>query len=278
MTATPTPKTGRTHAPRSRSSSARTIAAWALSFACSFIPLPAEAEVIAGLELVLAVDVSGSMSKAELLVQRQGYISALRSPDIANAINRNGAVALAYIEWGGPREQRIIVPWMLLSDDTDAARFAEKLAEAPLDPGFRSAPWETGTSISAALRFASSMFSGDGFARQTIDISGDGPNNSGGPLATAREYVLARGITINGLPMVNPAARFNFLLDVYYEDCVIGGLGAFSIEVDDPSLFERSIRRKLVLEIAGREAPILAAAFGQTGAPRTDCEDILDGE
>jgi hypothetical protein len=220
-------------------------------FACA--PLRVEAGPVAvDLELVLAVDVSGSMSRAELLVQRQGYIAALRSPDISATITNRGGVALAYMEWAGPGEQRIVVPLTVVSDATDARRFADMLAESPFDPGFKSAPWETGTSVSRALLYAADMFSPTAGGNRTIDISGDGPSNSGGSLAKARERVIAEGITINGLPIIDSAARSDLPLAAYYEEFVIGGPGAFAIAVDDPSRFETAIRRKLMLEIAAR--------------------------
>jgi hypothetical protein len=195
----------------------------------------------------------------------------LRSADIAAAIAVRGSVALAYVEWAGPDEQRIVVPWTILTDAADADRFADMLVASPLDPGFNSPPWESGTSIARALMFAAAMFSEGTSASRTIDISGNGPNNSGGLLAIARERVIADSITINGLPIVKPGVRSDFPLGVYYEDCVIGGPGAFAVIVDDPSLFEITIRRKLVLEIASAPQSFIPVAFLSAAAPRIDC-------
>ena len=241
---------------------------WSMVLLGTCLPLQVAAGPAVDLELILAVDVSGSMSQAELLVQRQGYIAALRSPDIAVAITNRGGVAIAYVEWAGPDEQRIVVPWTVVSDASGAERFAEMLADSPLDPGFNSPPWETGTSISRALLFAADMFSAGAGANRTIDISGDGPSNSGGSLTMARERVIAEGITINGLPIVNPAGRSELPLAAYYEDCVIGGPGAFAIAVNDLSLFEIAIRRKLVLEIADAPQPVIPVALASAVAPR----------
>ena len=244
---------------------------WALVLVGTSLPLKVDAGPGVDLELVLAVDTSGSMSQTELLVQRRGYIAALRSPDIAVAITSRGGVALAYVEWAGPDEQRIVVPWTVVSDASGAERFAEMLANSPLDPGFNSPPWETGTSVSRALMFAADMFSTGAGASRTIDISGDGPSNSGGPLNTARERIIAAGITINGLPIVNAGVRSDFPLAAYYEDCIIGGPGAFTIAVSDPSLFESAIRRKLALEIAAVPQAVIPVAFASATAPRVDC-------
>lgn len=224
------------------------------------------------LELVLAVDVSGSMSQAELLIQRHGYVAALRHADVAAAIAIRGAVAVAYLEWAGPDDQRIVVPWTVLFNATDARHFADRIASAPLNPGFNSSPWTTGTSISQALSFAADMFLSDRASR-TIDVSGNGPNNSGRPLPPIRERVIARGITINGLPIAKPGnGGAGLPLTEYYEDCVIGGPGAFAIAVDHPARFASTVRRKLVLEISAMPAQLTFVGFEPPPDPRIDCQ------
>ena len=93
-----------------------------------------------------------------------------------------------------------------------------------------------------------------------IDVSGDGANNQGLPVTLVRDEVLERGITINGLPILlkRPSAATMDIdnLDVYYEDCVIGGPGAFMIPIKERDQFREATRTKLVLEIAGREPPV----------------------
>lgn len=256
---------------------------WASVLAGAGLPLRAEAGPPAvDLELVLAVDVSGSMSRAELLVQRQGYIDALRSPDLAAAIAMRGDVALSYVEWAGPDEQRIVVPWTVLSGAADAAHFADTLAAASLDPGFRSRPSDTGTSVSRALQFAAGMFSAGGGTLRTIDISGDGPNNTGPAVAPIRDAIVGAGATINGLALAirrngSPRTTEQFgagYVASYYEDCVIGGPGAFVILVEDSAEFEAAIRRKLVLEIAGPPVRLMHAAHRSTARPAVECAAI----
>ncbi len=223
------------------------------------------------LELVLAVDASDSMSRAEMRVQREGYVAALRSADVAAAIMSRGGVALAYMEWAGPQSQSIVVPLTILSSAEDAARFADALADAPLSPGFTAPPWATGTSISQALLFAAGMFSASGGAAQVIDISDNGANNSGDMISTARDRVVGKGVTINGLPVITRRGRSRAPLALYYEDCVIGGPGAFAMTVDDPSLFEVAIRRKLVLEIAGPPVRLMHAEYRSAARAAVDC-------
>jgi len=216
-------------------------------------PVPASAEVEVDVELVLAVDISQSMDEEEQRVQRQGYVAALKSKEVSEAIAEgiNGKVAVAYVEWGGAAEQFVVADWQVLDGPQAAASFAERLAKAPLRTVQR-------TSISAALVFAADLFDGNGLDgyRRVIDISGDGPNNQGGPVTESRDAILARGVVVNGLPlMMNASGSWYHLpnLDHYYEDCVIGGPGSFLIPVRGLDGFADAIRRKLVLEIAGRD-------------------------
>ena len=205
------------------------------------------------LELVLAVDVSRSMSADELETQRRGYAEALRSPEVIGAIEGGllGRIALTYIEWAGQYSQRSAVEWTLIDGPEAAHAFADRIG-AHLEPGMRR------TSISGALLYSATLFERNGFdgLRRVIDISGDGPNNQGRPVPMARESVLSRGITINGLPLMTPEDRLQVWdiadLDVYYENCVIGGPGAFVVPVVGWDQFGDAVRRKMVLEIAGR--------------------------
>lgn len=211
----------------------------------------AEERVEVDVELVLAVDVSRSMEPFELEIQRLGYAAALRSPEVHAAIARGplGYVALTYIEWAG--NQRVIVPWRIIQTAEDAEQFASELT-ADFQEGFRR------TSISGALDYAvesieSNVFNG---LRRVIDISGDGPNNLGAPVLAARDRALSAGIAINGLPLMTrregPTALWGIEdLDIYYENCVIGGPGAFVIPVFDWGDFQTAVTRKLVLELAG---------------------------
>jgi len=230
----------------------------------------AEPEV--DLELVLAVDVSRSMDAQELTLQRNGYVSAFRHPQVIEAITTGGygRIAVAFVEWAGPGYQTVVAPWTVISNAAEAGAFADRLDKAPI---LR----ETGTSISGSLFFAAAQFDKSPVtgARRVIDVSGDGPNNMGLPVAPSRDEVVSDGVTINGLPImlkpVNPIGGFNIHnLDIYYEDCVIGGPGAFVVTVKDVDDFESAIRRKLVLEIAGAPARVIPAAM-QGREPRIDC-------
>jgi hypothetical protein len=207
-------------------------------------------------ELVLLVDVSGSMDQEEHEVQRQGYAQAIGHPDFVRAVLSGGfrRTALTYVEWAGPGRQAIIVPWTVVTDDEDALRISEILATTPIT-------FMRGTSISSALDFALPLFAGNGFegVRRVIDISGDGPNNMGAPVLPSRDRVVEAGVTINGLPiMIRPSLRggpTGVGLDVYYRDCVIGGPGAFVLPVTELAEMAEAIRQKLILDIAGLTEP-----------------------
>ncbi len=237
---------------------------------------PALAEPV-DVELILAVDVSLSMSPEELAIQRDGYAAALTHAQVIRAIESgvHGRIALSYVEWAGDRLQNVIVPWTIVANGEDARRVAERLTLAPSSSARR-------TSISGMLDFAADLFaeSGNRGMRRVVDISGDGPNNQGGPVTAARDALAARGITINGLPLMTTgrgfAGRYDLAdLDAYYRDCVIGGPGAFMIPVNDWSQFPEAVRRKLVLELAGgggEALPVLrASAQAQGTAQGTDC-------
>jgi hypothetical protein len=230
------------------------------------------ADTAVDLELILAVDVSRSMDPDEQQLQRDGYVAALSHPDIIAAI-RSGAhhrIALTYVEWAGPAVQYTAVDWRVIDGEASARAFADTLAQAPIQ-GFR------GTSISSGLAFMKTRFDDNGFTalRRVIDVSGDGPNNMGMPVEFARDSVVQAGITINGLPiMIKQVGGFAAIdnLDVYYQDCVIGGAGAFLLVVTSADQFAEAIRRKLVLEIADRApppSPVVPATATTSG--RVDC-------
>jgi hypothetical protein len=226
------------------------------------------------LELVLAVDVSRSMDRDEQELQRQGYVSAFRHPEVIRAITAGayGQIAVTYVEWAGIGMQTLVVPWTVIAGRADSESFAARIAAAPLTG-------ESGTSISSALLFAAtqlkeSAFRGD---RRAVDVSGDGPNNMGYPVDITRDWLIRQGVTINGLPIMlktdDSFGPFDIpRLDVYYEDCVIGGPGAFMLTVDAPASFEAAIRRKLLLEIAGLPPHIMPTALDTIRKPRVDCQ------
>lgn len=216
------------------------------------------ADLPVDLELVLAVDVSGSVDATEAREQRDGYVEAMLDPIVIRAIRSNmiGRIAVTYIEWSGDQSQRTLIGWTLIDGADSARRFAAALAEQPMS----SSMW---TSISGAIDYAVPLFDGNGIEglRRVIDVSGDGPNNRGRPVDEARDDAVAKGIVINGVPIFNDRPQpwtiptpMQLGLDVYYKDHVIGGPGAFTVPARSFEDFKTAILDKLVREIAADPA------------------------
>lgn len=203
-------------------------------------------------ELVLAVDVSRSMTANELEIQRRGYAEALASSEVISAITSGliGRIAVQYVEWAGDFSQRIIVDWTMISGREEAEAFAAKLT-AHFNGSMRR------TSISGGIEFSAASLDKNDYVsnNRIIDISGDGPNNQGLPVTLARDAALAKNIVINGLPlMTREGSGSQFYiedLDVYYENCVIGGPASFVLPVLTWEEFPTAVRQKLILELAG---------------------------
>jgi hypothetical protein len=213
---------------------------------------PARAAEEVDVELALAADGSGSIDDDELRLQRDGYASALASPQVLNAIavNAIGAIAVLYAEWGGPFSQHVIVDWHRVSDRASAEAFGEKLRAAPRQArGYNS--------ISAAIDFCVHLTGTNGFSgiRKVIDVSGDGPHMGGRPVEAARDDAVARGFTINALAIKRDGGGFRGPggqpLEEHYRQSVIGGPRAFVEIADATRSFADAVRVKLVLEIAG---------------------------
>jgi hypothetical protein len=251
------------------------VTAWNAGLAATRLP-PVFADrspsaVAVDVELVLAVDVSYSMDPEEQALQREGYITGFTSREFMHALRggMHGKVAVTYFEWAGPFDQKIVVPWRLIEGPESADAFVNEIARAPYRRASR-------TSISGALNFAKPLFDGSGYRgiRRVVDVSGDGANNSGPLVTLVRDDLVAAGITINGLPiMLKRPNSFTMdleNLDIYYEDCVIGGPGAFVIPIRERDQFKEATRTKLVLEIAGH-APQPRVIPAQSRAPRISC-------
>ena len=214
-------------------------------------------------ELVLAVDVSYSMDMDELALQREGYAQAIISKEFLQALKSgpHGRISITYFEWAASTDQKIIIPWRVIDGPETADAVANEIVKTPIRRASR-------TSISGAINFAMPLFDENPHRglRRVIDISGDGPNNNGAPVVIARDAAVEKGIVINGLPIMVKEPSYSTMdidnLDLYYEDCVIGGPGSFVVTIKDRDKFKEAIRTKLLLEIAGRtpERPVVPAA------------------
>jgi hypothetical protein len=224
-------------------------------------------------ELILAVDVSYSMDLDELAVQREGYAQAIVSKEFLQALKSglNGKISVTYFEWAASGDQKIIIPWRLIDGPETADAVANEILKTPIRRASR-------TSISGAINFAMPLFDEDPYKglRRVIDISGDGPNNNGGPVTLARDAALEKGVVINGLPIMVKEPSYSTMdienLDLYYEDCVIGGPGSFVVSIKDRDKFKEAIRTKLLLEVADR-APrrTVVPVADKDREPRVSC-------
>ena len=222
-------------------------------------------------ELVLAVDVSYSMDMDELAIQREGYAQAIVSKEFLQALKSgpHGKISVTYFEWAASTDQKIIIPWRVIEGPESADAVANEIMRTPIRRASR-------TSISGAINFAMPLFDENPHRglRRVIDISGDGANNNGGPVVVARDAALEKGIIINGLPIMVKEPSYSTMdidnLDIYYEDCVIGGPGSFVVTIKDRDKFKEAIRTKLLLEVAGRtpERWIVPVAGKE---PRVNC-------
>jgi hypothetical protein len=218
--------------------------------------------------LVIATDVSYSVDDNEARFQREGAIAAFRNADVVKAIQAGplGRIAVAYIDFSSYSTNKVIASWHIVHDAASAEAFADQLAIAPRTLGVQ-------TSISSGLEMAAHLLETSGYvaAKQVIDVSGDGPNNEGHLVHKVRDEILAKGVTINGLPIMTPADQFDVYylpdLDKYYAGCVIGGPGAFIQVAHGFEDLARALRRKLILEIsdAGTRAnPLLVRIAAST--------------
>jgi len=206
--------------------------------------------------LVLAADVSRSIDEGEFNLQRRGYAAALSDPRVLRAITEgpHRSIALCFIEWSDTLDQQVVVDWTTIRDGEDAASVAATMLKAPRSFASR-------TSISGAIYFSMGQLAAakTSAEKRVIDISGDGTSNSGPPVTEARDQAVAAGITINGLAIINTQAGPGFTLHTqppgglpeYYRQNVIGGPGAFILQVENFDTFADAITRKLVSEIAG---------------------------
>ena len=229
--------------------------------------MPTEVDVA----LVLAVDISFSMDLEELALQRAGYVEALRSPEVHKAVanGATGRIAISFFEWAGVNIQHHLLPWTVIDSPESALAAAAEIEKQPTRRGRR-------TSISGAIDFSVRQLDEAPFRalRKVMDISGDGPNNSGRVVTVARDEALRKGISINGLPIAirKPGYLDISELDIYYEDCVIGGQGAFVIPITEKAQFIQTIKTKLIMEIS--DAPLEPARLivpAQVRVPRVSC-------
>lgn len=244
----------------------RKLAAIAASILCLAAAAPARAADV-DLLLVLAADVSRSINEGEFELQRKGYAAALTDPRVLSAITNGAhhAIAVTFVEWSGASDQNVVVDWTVVRDGETADGIAAIILRAPRSFVGRTA---IGSAIDYAMQhFADAQVAAE---KRIIDVSGDGTSNSGRAVTEARDEAIAAGVTINGLAIINTQANPGYAfhtnppggLPKYFEDNVIGGPGAFLLQVENFDTFADAITRKLVSEIAAAQPPSRTAGAG----------------
>jgi len=241
-------------------STARLLAVFALADAVLSLAVPAHAQATVDVELVLAVDASGSVSQERFVLQQRGYVAAFRDPRLLQAIRSGSArsIAVTMTQWTGPAMQIQVVPWVVISDEASMLAFADAIEKVPRQL------FGGGTSISGAIDHAMTLFAMSEYkgARRVIDVSGDGANNRGRAAVDARDEAVQAGVVINGLPilMVEP------FLDQYYWANVVGGPNAFVIAVESYEAFAEAVLKKLIIEVSA--GPVRGETATAVLAPR----------
>lgn len=236
-----------------------------MSLVLALFPLAVRAAEPVDMLLVLAADVSRSVTEPKFRLQREGAAAAITHSDVVSAMTSgpHKRIAVCFLEWAAIGMQAVVVDWTVIGSESDARRFGDRLVEAP-----RS--FAGSTSISGAIDFSVTQLERAPYTsdRRVIDISGDGNNNSGRSVTEARDEALAKGITINALVILTPLAE-SFRpehtnppggLEKYFQDNVIGGYGAFTVVAEGHESFGRSLTKKLIREIAALPGRRLAIA------------------
>ena len=208
-------------------------------------PLAAAQPVEVDLALVLAVDCSWSVDANEFRLQMRGLAEAFRRPEIHRAIATGtaGRIVVANVQWSHERNQTLSVPWTLIASSDDAIRFAAVLEARPREVA------EGATAIGAAMEYSARLLRGSpvAAARKVIDISCDGRSNRGIRPSVARDRIIAQGMTINGLVILDEWPTLN----LYFQQQVVGGPDHFVIVANDYGAYELAIYLKLLQEITG---------------------------
>lgn len=213
-------------------------------------PALAVAEELVDLELVLAIDASSSVDEAEWALQMQGYAAAFRDPRVQAALRSgpSGRIAVAVVIWADATVPKWNGPWFVLATAVQAESFALSISGLA-----RNA--EGGTGIGAGIAAAIRRFERNGLAapRQVVDVSGDGRETPAREVVVlmpmARAMARARGVTINGLAILNEDAR----LAEWYRENVIFGPGSFVMTAAGFADFSEAIAAKLIREIEHEE-------------------------
>jgi len=197
--------------------------------------------------LVLAVDVSDSVTPERFALQMEGIARAFEDSGVQAAIvsGPHRAIFVTLVEWSN--RPAVSVPWTLITSAEDARGFAGRVRRAPrADSQF--------TCMAAALQLIADKvlpFLPARAERTIIDVSGDGHDNCNPQVqvdAVRDALVAGGGVTINGLPILEGDEATT--LEAWYREHVIGGPGAFLLPAASFKDFGRAMRDKFIIEIS----------------------------
>ena len=222
------------------------VVAGVMAFLASAIPMPRTQaqDFEVDMALVLAVDCSFSVDLGEFALQMEGLGQAFRRAEVKHAIALGNLqrIAVSVVQWSDESNQAVVLPWTIIASDDDAELLGERLARMP------RTLTEGGTSISSALLYSAALLTkAPRTTRHVIDVSSDGRNNVGVPVNAVRDRLVAQGITINALTILNEWPTLN----IYFQNQVAGGEGHFVIPANDYEAYADAIYRKLLKEITG---------------------------
>lgn len=213
-----------------------------LSVFAGILSLAPSLAVACALELILAVDISGSIDQNEFALQTEGMAAAFETPELAEAIiHQDGGIYVTLTQWSGATRQRQVTAWHHLTDPTSMADFANAIRK-----GGRN--WRNySTAIGEALFHA--MKTGETAPveckRRVVDVSGDGVSNEGRAPRAMADALAALGYTVNGLVIRGDSPD----PVKYYEINVLSGPQSFLEIAEDFEDYPRAILRKLLKEI-----------------------------
>jgi hypothetical protein len=213
------------------------------------VPAAAQAQARVDVQLILALDASASTADQALSLQVMGHAAAFRDERLVRAIQAGaaGRIAVTVVRWSAPGFFDVTVPWTIVSDETSAAAFADKLEQKSFTTVIGSTA--VGSAVFASLDHFAAAPGGD--ARKVIDLVSNGFSNAGPPPALARQAAEAADVTVNALVILD---EYDWL-EQHYSEEVIAGPSAFVVPVKDRADFVKSLLNKLIIEIVGLEAP-----------------------
>lgn len=194
------------------------------------------------LELILAVDISGSIDQNEYALQTEGMAAAFETPQLAEAIiHQEGGIYATLTQWSGATRQRQVTGWHHLTGPESMSDFANAIRQGGRN--WRNYSTAIGEALFHAMKVGESAPAD--CKRKVVDMSGDGVSNEGRAPRAMADALAALGYTVNGLVIRGDSPD----PVKYYEINVLAGPQSFLEIAQDFEDYPRAILRKLLKEI-----------------------------